>query len=399
MKTHWRLPRGVDELLPPVGWQLELLRRRVLDVFHEWGFEYVEPPVIEYLESLLVASGEDLDLQTLKVVDQVSGKQLGVRADMTSQAVRIDAHSLVTEEVQRLCYAGPVVFANPQIAQASRVPYKAGAEIFGAPSIEADQEVVELMLATLAQAGVDQPVLLLGHMGIYRGLVRQLLNEGKLDAADEPQLFKRIQRKSAADILGLLHDGADAKQDALVAMLAALPNMMCSVADLDSVASGLRGAPDDVAAAFAELRELAERIAGLHANVNVRVDVSELSGYGYHNGPVFAVYHPEHGSALAQGGRYDGVGEAFGRSRPATGFDVNLKMLLAEQSSSPGLVFAPFVAPTQSAQRMGQRKAIEALRAEGIRVRIALSDHEPVPTQCDKVLVQTGEDWEVADAP
>jgi len=410
MKTHWRLPRGVDELLPPVGWQLELLRRRVLDVFHEWGFEYVEPPIIEYLESLLVASGEDLDLQTLKVVDQVSGKQLGVRADMTSQAVRIDAHSLITDEVQRLCYAGPVVFANPQIAQASRVPYKAGAEIFGAATLDADEEVVELMLAVMSRAEIEQPVLLLGHMGIYRSLVRALLAKGLLDPQDEPRLFKRIQRKSAADILALLkkpnsdpdsEKDLDNQDEPLIDMLAALPNMMGSVADLDAVAQALQlqEAPDDVATAFAELRELAERISRQHKDVSVRVDVSELSGYGYHNGPVFAVYHPQHGSALAQGGRYDGVGEAFGRPRPATGFDVNLKMLLAEQDQSEHIVFAPFLEALQAEQRLGLREAIEALRANGTRVRVALSGDEAVPTQCTKILNFVDDRWEVADAP
>ena len=173
MKTYWRLPKGVDELLPPRAWDLELLRRRVLDVFDQWGFDYIDPPLIEYLDALLVGSGEDLDLQTLKVVDQVSGRQLGVRADMTAQAVRVDAHSVVTDGVQRLCYAGPVVFANPVSNQTSRVQLKAGAEIFGAPSIEADAEVVGLMLGA-QRLRRSKPVLLLGHMGIYRSLVAEL---------------------------------------------------------------------------------------------------------------------------------------------------------------------------------------------------------------------------------
>ncbi|MCZ6617424.1 MAG: ATP phosphoribosyltransferase regulatory subunit, partial [Gammaproteobacteria bacterium] len=146
---NWRLPDGVDELLPPAAWALERIRRTVLDVFHVWGFDYVEPPLIEYLDALLVGSGNDLDLQTLKVVDQRSGRMLGMRADMTSQAARIDAHSLQTNEVQRLCYAGTVVHANPQAVLASRVPVKAGAEIFGSTSLAADAEVVALLVEVL----------------------------------------------------------------------------------------------------------------------------------------------------------------------------------------------------------------------------------------------------------
>ena len=195
--TYWRLPKGVDEVLPPQAWQLELLRRRVLDVFNRWGYDYLEPPVIEYLDALLVGSGEDLDLQTLKVVDQYSGRQLGVRADMTSQAVRVDAHSLRSDNVQRYCYAGPVVFAKPQGNQTSRVPLKAGAEMFGASGVTADAEVIGLMLEGLKVANMHAPVLLLGHMGIYLGLVEQLIAEGRLDETRQGELFGCIQRKGA----------------------------------------------------------------------------------------------------------------------------------------------------------------------------------------------------------
>ena len=159
--------------------------------------------MIEYLDALLVGSGEDLDLQTLKVVDQISGRQLGVRADMTSQAVRVDAHSVITEGVQRLCYAGPVVFANPASTQTSRVQLKAGAEIFGAPSIDADVEVVGLMLEALS-CQINRPVLLLGHMGIYRQLVSELLGVGDLQQEQQAQLFNSVQRKAESDIRELL---------------------------------------------------------------------------------------------------------------------------------------------------------------------------------------------------
>ncbi|XOV83610.1 MAG: ATP phosphoribosyltransferase regulatory subunit [bacterium] len=385
MKTHWRLPRGVDELLPPAAWQLELLRRKVLDLFVSWGFEYVDPPVIEYLDALLVGSGEDLDLQTLKVVDQVSGRQLGVRADMTSQAVRIDAHSLVTDAVQRLCYAGPVVFANPQIAQNSRVPFKAGAEIFGASGRDADAEVISLMLSTMRQAQIDDPVLLLGHMGIYLHLAAQLIAEGSLAAEDESHLFTCVQRKSQADIRALL------KPTACSEMMAALPLMMGDLGVINEVSQQLAGAPAPVLRALDELQILGAQVATLHPGLRLRLDVSELSGYGYHNGPVFAVYHPTHGSALAQGGRYDNVGAAFGRQRPATGFDMNLKLLISSVAGQD-IIFAPY---PSSAQRAAQQQTVAALRTAGERVQCALSEAEPVPANCQRKLMWTDDQWRV----
>ncbi len=387
MKTHWRLPRGVDEVLPPAAWSLEQLRRGVLDAFHAWGYDYVEPPVIEYLESLLVGSGEDLDLQTLKVVDQVSGRQLGMRADMTSQAVRIDAHSLITDGVQRLCYAGPVVFANPQIALNSRVPIKAGAEIFGASSLDADAEIVSLMVEVMHVAGVDDPVLLLGHMGIYRSLVQALIESGDLDEADEQALFNHVQRKSQADIGNLLGSSS------LAAMMASLPNLMRAPDVLDAAGAQLADAPAAVLAALDELKTLCATVSAQNSGVTVRVDIAELSGYGYHNGPVFAVYHPEHGSALAQGGRYDGVGEVFGRGRPATGFDVDLKNLVSNATVQP-CVFAP--QPSAAAQA-AQAAAVADLRAQGYRVRCALSEGETASADCQWELVEEAGEWQLAE--
>ncbi len=380
---HWRLPRGVDELLPPRAWALEGLRRKVLDVFVRWGYDYVDPPVIEYLDALLVGSGEDLDLQTLKVVDQVSGRQLGVRADMTSQAIRIDAHSRTTDGVQRLCYAGPVVFANPQIiAHTSRVPFKAGAEIFGAPGLGADSEVVQLMLEVLHVAGIDGPVLLLGHVGIYHGLVDALIEAGDLDPGDEPLLFRSVQRKAQTDVAALL------RPSKLTDMMVALPTLMGT--DLAQAERTLAAAPGPVRQALSQLGELSDLIE--FGGSELRFDVAELTGYGYHNGPVFAVYHPEHGSALAQGGRYDGVGEVFGRARAATGFDVNLKQLLNSNGLEDGVLFAPLV---EGAERERLSELVETLRGEGRRVRCALSQDEQAPADCAGVLELAEGEWRV----
>ena len=386
MKTHWRLPKGVDELLPPRAWDLELLRRRVLDVFDQWGFDYIEPPVIEYLDALLVGSGEDLDLQTLKVVDQISGRQLGVRADMTSQAVRVDAHSVITEGVHRLCYAGPVVFANPASTQTSRVQLKAGAEIFGAPSIDADVEVVVLMLEALRVAQISRPVLLLGHMGIYRRLVSELLRVGDLQPEQQAQLFNSVQGKAESDIRELL--GASPLSD----MMVALPTLMGQPDILNEARQVLASAPQGVGDSLDELALFSERVSP-HCAAEIRIDVAELSGYGYHNGAVFAVYHPEHGRALAQGGRYDGVGEAFGRARAATGFDMNLKQLLVASDGQAEVIFAPL--QTQQELRGSLRVEVEALRAAGSRVVSGLSEGEPAPVGCTRQLSYLDERWQI----
>ena len=386
MSTHWRLPKGVDEVLPPQAWELERLRRRVLDVFVSWGYDYLEPPVIEYLDALLVGSGEDLDLQTLKVVDQSSGRQLGVRADMTSQAVRVDAHSRPSDNIQRFCYSGPVVFAKPQGNQTSRVPLKAGAEIFGASGIAADAEVIGLMLEALDAAGMQAPVLLLGHMGIYRGLVARLIEEGGLDPADQGQLFSCIQRKGASDIAALLGQGAIAD------MVIGLPDLMGDPSVFPVARGLLQGAPSAVEKSLAELESLAALVAQNHPQVDMRIDVSELSGYGYHNGPVFAVYHPEHGSALAQGGRYDGVGEVFGRGRPATGFDLNLKQLMSKDASPIGGYFAPYV---QEDRRLGLNSFVRGLRAKGDRVVVAVNDGEEPQAGCQGLVVEDQGQWQI----
>ena len=314
---YWRLPDGVDELLPPHAWALEEVRRKVLDLFRAWDFDYIEPPLIEYLDALLVAGGQDLDLQTLKVVDQRSGRLLGVRADLTSQAARIDASRLDGAGVVRLCYAGPVVHANPRGVLASRVPIIAGAEVFGAPDLSADAEVTALMVAVLQACAVQRPVVVLGDMGIYRALAQPL----ELSEADEQALFSAVQSKSENDIRSL------AGQGPLADMLVALPRLMGGSKALLGACEALQGAPAAVGEALTRLRRLVDAVALRCTDIDLRFDLAELAGYGYHNGPVFAAFHGDHGQVLARGGRYDGIGAVFGRSRPATGFDVNLKRL------------------------------------------------------------------------
>jgi ATP phosphoribosyltransferase regulatory subunit len=389
---NWRLPEGVDELLPPHAWALELVRRRVLDVFRAWGFEYVDPPVIEYLDALLVGSGHDLDLQTLKVVDQRSGRLLGVRADMTSQAARIDAHSMGGEGVRRLCYAGTVVHANPAGVLDSRIPEKAGAEIFGAESIAADAEVITLLLEVLRGAAAEPPVLVLGHMGIYRSLVEPLA----LAPEQERALFAAVQSKSETDIAEQLGDRRVAE------WLVRLPTLMGRAELFAEARQTLRAAPAGVARALDELEALAELVTRHDPALDLRFDLAELAGYGYHNGPVFTAYRTGNasvrarGTAVARGGRYDGIGGAFGRARAATGFDVNLKQLLNDAEPEVRGIWAPSLPESANPERAAAMSArIRALRDAGEVVVAALSADETPPSRCDRILTLLDGDWAV----
>lgn len=379
----WRMPAGMDEWLPPAAWRLEQIRRRVLDVFHSWGYEYIEPPVVEYLDALLVGAGDDLNLQTLKVVDQRSGRLLGVRADMTPQAVRVDAHSRPTEGVQRLCYAGNLVFANPASSVDTRSQLKAGAELFGAQSLTADAEVIALMIEVLGTADVRAPVVVLGHMAIYHSLVSDL----GLDELASENLFAAVQSKAESDIRQLVPAGPVA--DCLVR----LPTLMGAQEVIDQARECLATVGGAAVAALDQLAQLASLVRIRCPEVTVRFDLAELAGYGYHNGPVFSAYHADQGQALARGGRYDGIGAEFGRSRPATGFDVSLKALVTDVQPISG-IWAPWVALEQH-QLLDA--AVRRLRAGGEAVVAAITATDQPPEFCTRQLVFQADDWVVQD--
>jgi len=375
----WRLPAGVEEWLPPAAWQLEQVRRKVLDVFHAWGYQYIEPPIVEYLDALLVGGGEDLDLQTLKVVDQRSGRLLGVRADMTAQAVRVDAHSLPGNGVQRLCYAGHLFFANPPSPVDTRVPIKAGAELFGSTSLNADAEVVALMAEVLAAAGIREPILVLGHMGIYHALTRPL----GLAPGERQALFAAVQSKAESDIRPLVPRGPVGE------CLVELPTLMGAEDVLDVARTKLEAVGGEALAALDELLELAALLKERNGGVRLRFDLAELAGYGYHNGPVFSAYHADLGQALARGGRYDGIGSDFGRARPATGFDVSLKELVTAAEPATG-IWAPWVG---DAERAALEAAVRSLRAAGEAVVAAITASDSRPSFCDRELARTADGW------
>ena len=316
------LPQGIEEALPPEARQLEGMRRQLLDTYARWGYQLVMPPFIEYLDALLTGTAHDLNEQTFQLVDQLTGRVLGVRADMTPQVARIDAHQLKREAPNRLCYIGTVLHTRPDGFGGSRSPMQVGAELYGHAGVESDVEILALMLETFRQAGVQNVLLDLGHVGIFRALAAQ----AKLSAEHEASLFEMLQRKAIPEIGAFLAqlNISNAMRD----MLASLPTLHGDVSCLDRAAQVLLAADGQVKAALDYLRNTAQRLRLREPDVQLHFDLAELRGYHYQTGIVFAAYVPGQGQEIARGGRYDAIGEVFGRARAATGFSTDLKTLV-----------------------------------------------------------------------
>jgi len=386
---RWLLPDGVEELLPPQAEQVEQLRRKLLDLYHSWGYELVIPPLIEFTDSLLVGLGSDIDLQTFKVVDQLSGRTMGIRADITPQTARIDAHSLRRQGPARLCYAGSVLHTKPKSLLASRSPIQLGAELYGDGGLASDVEIIALMLATLQASGVEKITLDLGHVGVYRALI----DLAQPAPEQERRLFDALQRKSAVDIEQAISDGID--HAPVANMLRSLSVLNGDRSVLAQARSLLAAAPAEVGLAIDRLEQVAQRIQARMPEVDLYFDLSELRGFHYHTGLVFSALAPGCGQALANGGRYDDIGEVFGRARPATGFNTDLKALLgflpAADTGNGSILVAPAedLSPQQD-RELWQR--VEQLRSEGERVVFALS--EQLPSEVfGRQLVLSGGQW------
>lgn len=384
---RWLLPDGVDEVLPPRARQIESLRRRLLERFDLWGYELVFPPLLEFLDSLLVGVGSDLDLQTFKVTDQASGRLMGIRADLTSQAARIDAHSLRHEGPTRLCYAGTVLRTRGEGLFGSRSPIKVGAELYGVSGPQGDAEVLALMADTLAAAGLGRGVHIeLGHVAIYRALAAAA---GLPEAADTT-LFEAVQRKAVADIRALL--AAHAVESRISAMIVKLPTLLGGSDVLARARSVFAGAPAAVGAALDELEATAAGARLRRPELALGFDLSELHGYRYHTGIVFSAYAEDHGQAVARGGRYDDIGGAFGRGRPATGFDLDLKVLadLAPAVAAEGdSLRLPSFTGLSEAQIGSLWAKVAELRAVGVRVLPEGAEGWPITATLD----WDGTDW------
>ncbi|MBK1718825.1 ATP phosphoribosyltransferase regulatory subunit [Thiocystis violacea] len=389
-EERWLLPAGIEEVLPPQAQVIESLRRDLLDLYATWGYELVIPPFIDYLDSLLTGTGQDLDLQTFKLTDQLSGRLLGVRADMTPQVARMDAHHLRRDTPTRLCYLGTVLHTLPDGFAGTRSPLQLGAEIYGHSGIESDTEILRLVLLTLRTAGIAESYLDLGHVGIYRGLARQ----AGLDAAQEHALFDALQRKAIPEIESLI--GGFGISGAPADMLAALAEL--NGGDALSRADAILAAADrPVREALDYLRRLAEELNRWLPEVSIHYDLAELRGYRYKTGVVFAAFVPGWGLEIARGGRYDDIGRVFGRARPAVGFSTDLKGLLRH---GRGLeerhrLEAPIHAPWSADPAL--REAVEGLRMSGRRVIHALPGLEQDPCQlgCRQRLVSRDGRWDL----
>lgn len=383
---RWLLPEGVEETLPPRAAAVEQARRRVLDLFSLWGYELVRTPFFEHRDALLTGAGAALELQTFTLIDQLSGRQLGLRADMTPQVARIDAHSLPKPGTARYCYIGSVLRTRPDSLGGNRAPLQVGAELFGSNASGADVEVISLMLSTLDQLGVGDIHLDLGHVGIYRALIASL----GLGAEAEARLFDIVQCKSLPDLREFVQHYQLDPQHAM--QLEQLINANGALNTLDDAALSLGQAQPQILAALEELKTISARIARDFPAVIQNIDLAELRGYRYKTGVVFSVYQGGSAKELARGGRYDGVGKAFGRARPATGFSADLNVLVSAMPPVTATTTGIYAPDSDDAALYEQ---IAALRSQGQRVVLGYPGDSAALHGCSEQLSLVDGLWRV----
>ena len=375
---NWRLPDAIEDVLPAEAERIEALRRSLLDQFSSHGFDLIMPPLLEYVESLVSGTGHDLDLRTFKLVDQISGRTLGLRADITPQVARIDAHLLNRRGVVRLCYCGSVLHTLPAGFNATREPLQIGAELYGHKGIEADVEIVTLLndalkICSLASVRID-----LGHVDVFHSLIR----DAKLDANTERAIFAALQSKDVPALSALTQGINAADRKALMA----LPDLY---GGRDVIARARKVLPlKKVGAALKELQQLAD---AMPSGLQIGFDLADLRGYDYHSGIVFAAYHAESSGAIALGGRYDDIGKAYGQARPATGFSMDLRVIsqLSSLALSRSVIFAPWVVDSKL------DRTIARLREKGEIVWRDLPGHKSSRNEnpCVRQLVLRGDKW------
>ncbi len=386
MLSAWLLPEHIADVLPAQARRIEELRRALLDRARAYGFELVMPPLLEHLESLLSGTGRELDLKTFKLVDQLSGRMLGLRADTTPQAARIDAHLLNREGVTRLCYCGPVLHTRPAGLAATREPLQFGAEIFGHGGLEADLEAAELALDSLMAAAVGELVIDLADARVLRGVLAGV----PLEAGQLQDIVRALSDKDAPALADLTAAAPAQTRQALAALLRLYGGDEVLVEARRSLPA--RGLVRD---ALDQLQWLATHLRAAYPGLRVGFDLSDMSGYAYYSGSRFAIYGAGCSDALARGGRYDEVGAVFGRNRPAVGFSLDLKSLaeVAGPSPSPTAIRAPW------GEDPYLRAAMRRLREAGHTVLAVLPGHEPEAQAfaCDRELVHVGGRWVLRD--
>jgi len=378
-KRAWLLPEYVEDILPPEAEAIERLRGRLLGLFRVHGYELVIPPMLEYIDSLLTGTGHDLNLRTFKLIDQLSGRTMGLRADMTPQVARIDAHLLNREGVVRLCYCGTVLHTRPRGLLATREPLQIGAEIYGHGGIESDLEIQRLLRAALDACGLGDTSLDIGHVGVFRAIA----SRAAVGPEREGELLEVLHAKDRPGLAALTQDLEPVSRDAL------------------RLLADLYGGRETLARARRELPrwpEIAQALDALDAlladnGMAMSVDLADLRGYHYHSGVVFAAYVPGLPNAIALGGRYDEVGKAFGRARPATGFSMDLREVArsVRREPRPGSILAPYSDDAALTER------IVELRSAGEVVVVDLPGHDGAREEsgCERRLVRRGTKWVV----
>jgi ATP phosphoribosyltransferase regulatory subunit len=378
--SAWVLPDHIADVLPSEARHIEEIRRDLLDMARCYGYELVMPPLLEHLESLLSGAGEALDLQTFKLVDQLSGRMMGLRADSTPQVARIDAHLLNRDGVTRLCYCGPVLHTRPSGPHATREPLQFGAEIYGHSGLEADLEILTLALDSLKVAQVGAISVDMADARI----VDALLSEITLDTGQLASIHAALAAKDASELKSLLRNAPRATAQAINDLL-----QMYGDASVLEEAQRLLPKSRDIEAALAHLKWLASHLDG----ASVSFDLADLRGYAYYSGAMFSLYAPGASDALARGGRYDEVGQVFGRKRPAVGFSMDIKAVAGIAAKRP--LRAAIRAPWGEATDL--RAAIASLRRKGETVVCVLPGHESQVDEfhCDRELFQAAGQWVV----
>jgi ATP phosphoribosyltransferase regulatory subunit len=392
-KDRWLLPEGIQEVLSPQALTIETYRRLLLDLYHSWGYDLVEPPVIDFLDSLLTGTGHDLHLMTFTLTDQLSGRLLGIRADMTPQVARIDAHHIKAEHPSRYCYIGKVLTTRMEGFAQSRSPLQVGIELYGHSGPESDIEVLSLMIETLTKTGLKDFHIDLGHVGIFRSLSYQV----GLTEIDEATLFDALQRKAVTEMRSFFDqlDIAQKYKDQFMALI----DLNGDISVIDQARAQLSG--KEVHLELDNLQSIAAGIAAFFPQQVLYFDLAELRGYNYHTGVVFTAYLPGHGEEIAKGGRYDGIGETFGRSRAATGFSADLSHLVTlTDACVEAEKLKSILAPAHGGSCNNELEAvILQLRQQGQRViRELPGQHSDAPMQgCDRKLSNTSGQWDVVE--
>ncbi|OGS97848.1 MAG: ATP phosphoribosyltransferase regulatory subunit [Gallionellales bacterium RIFCSPLOWO2_12_FULL_59_22] len=380
---NWLLPEYIQDMLPDEAWRVERMRALLLELLRTSGYQLVAPPLLEYAESLLIGDSRDVDLRTFKLVDQLSGRTLALRADITPQVARIDAHLLNRKGVTRLCYAGSVLHTQPAGLTRTRELLQIGAEIYGHGGLESDLEIQRLMLQALALLGIGDVHLDLGHVGVFRALA----GHAGLDRELENELFAALQGKDSAALQSLTQPLEEALRNTLLA----LPMLYGNCAEV--LARARRELPEypGIHAALDELETVSQKLQPLASGVGV--DLADLRGYHYHSGMVFAAYHAGSHDAIALGGRYDDLGKSFGRARAATGFSMDLRQLyrLLPPRTAQLSICAPYLDDAALQNKIAQ------LRAAGEAVVVDLLGDAALrgELQCDRELVSRDGAWQV----